>query len=177
MLEKSDEMRLSRVIREVILESKKMDNSRKAELAGLIYERLGLDYEELKGKRLYLSWEEIREMAGGGIEFGSHTVTHPRLSALAPEACSSELVSSKRIIEERIGRPVRTLAYPFGGKLEFNESVEKAAREAGYECAFSLCRGSNGFTVGRKMVDSSMTTRLNGEFSAPLFGSALMIGR
>lgn len=177
LLEKSDEMRASGVIREITLKSKEMDNSRKSELTGFIYERLGLDYEELKGKRLYLSWDEIREMAGCGIEFGSHTVTHPRLSALSPEACSSELVNSKKLIEERIGRPVKTLAYPFGGKMEFNESVEKAAREAGYECAFSLCRESNGFTMGRKMVDSSMTTRLNGEFSAPLFGSALMIRR
>ena len=175
LLEKSDEVSVAWVIREITQASKGMDNSRKSELTGFIYGRLGLDYEELKRKRLYLSWDEISEMAGGGIEFGSHTVTHPRLSALDPEVCSSELVNSKRIIEERTGRPVKTLAYPFGGKLEFNESVEKAAREAGYECAFSLCRGSNGFTMGRKMVDSSMTTRLNGEFSAPLFFTSLSL--
>ena len=44
--------------------------------------------------------KQIREMVAAGIEFGSHTVTHPNLSQCSPEQMRKEFVESKQAIEQ-----------------------------------------------------------------------------
>lgn len=61
-----------------------------------------------------MSWSEIRELANRGIEFGSHTRTHPDLSRLAAAAVEREMTESKAAIEDVVGKQVTTFAYPFG---------------------------------------------------------------
>jgi peptidoglycan/xylan/chitin deacetylase (PgdA/CDA1 family) len=61
----------------------------------------------------YLSWPEIRELHANGIDFGSHTVTHPDLRSLGPEQIEYELGCSKEIIEQQLGSQVSSFAYPF----------------------------------------------------------------
>ena len=76
-----------------------------------------------------LNWSHIREMANQGLEIGSHTRYHPnfkverrRLSLAAyQELATKEFVSSKKILEERLGRPVYFLSYPFGHHDEILE--------------------------------------------------------
>jgi len=93
-----------------------------------------------------LTWERMREMQEEGIAFGSHTMTHPRLSGLPEERCRWELAESKRILEEGLGRPVETLAYPYG---DCNERIERAAQELGYRAAFTTVPGLNSPTTDR----------------------------
>jgi peptidoglycan/xylan/chitin deacetylase (PgdA/CDA1 family) len=61
----------------------------------------------------YLTWREVRELHEEGFGFGSHTVTHPDLRSLGPEQIEYELGSSKEIIEQKLGVPVYSFAYPF----------------------------------------------------------------
>jgi len=61
----------------------------------------------------YLTWKEVRELQDEGISFGSHTVTHPDLRSLVPEQIEYELGRSKEIIEDKLGVPVHSFAYPF----------------------------------------------------------------
>jgi peptidoglycan/xylan/chitin deacetylase (PgdA/CDA1 family) len=61
-----------------------------------------------------LGWQEIAEMTRADITFGSHTHTHPDLTRLDPGRVEQELVSSKRVIEDALGRPVEAFAYPYG---------------------------------------------------------------
>ena len=60
-----------------------------------------------------LSWRELSEMPST-IEVGAHTVTHPNLNRISPEECERELCTGKTEIEQRMGKPVRWLAYPYG---------------------------------------------------------------
>jgi len=83
----------------------------------------------------HLSWEEVAEMRARGVSFGSHGATHADLTRLPLAAVRHELTISKAAIESRVHRPVRTLSYPFG---RYREEVKRAARDAGYEAAFSL---------------------------------------
>jgi len=76
--------------------------------------------------------QEIRAMAGGGIEIGAHTRTHADLGA--PQNASrlrDELIGSREDLQQAIGKPVRYFAFPFG--LHANLSVEafRIAHEAG----------------------------------------------
>lgn len=67
-----------------------------------------------------LSWEECREMSEHGIEFGSHTLNHPRLSLLQGDKLKTELADSKqRIIAQNINY-VDAICYPYG---DYNQAV------------------------------------------------------
>jgi len=60
-----------------------------------------------------LSWEEIRALPRL-ISVGAHTITHPNLTRLPAEECERELHECQGEMEQRLGRPVRWLAYPYG---------------------------------------------------------------
>jgi peptidoglycan/xylan/chitin deacetylase (PgdA/CDA1 family) len=90
-----------------------------------------------------LDWEEIAAMAAAGIEFGSHTAGHRCLARLSDASLEHELRSSRRVLEERLGRAVTALAYPFGGPTAFDARVIAAARAAGYRIATSYMPGIN----------------------------------
>ena len=61
----------------------------------------------------YLTWSDVRELHAQGIQFGSHTVTHPDMRSLGPEQIEFELGYSKELIEQKLGSPVTSFAYPF----------------------------------------------------------------
>lgn len=79
-----------------------------------------------------MNWDEIREMQAGGIDFGSHTCTHPRLNQLSAEAVKQELCDSKTRLAEGLERSVETLAYPY--EVSTYE-VQRIAAECGYLAA------------------------------------------
>lgn len=56
---------------------------------------------------------EIKDLSQAGVEFGSHTVTHPQLVSLRREQIEQELVASRRAIEVITQRPVNTFSYPY----------------------------------------------------------------
>ena len=56
---------------------------------------------------------EIKELAEKGIEFGSHTVSHPQLKTLSRNEIVYELANSKKMIEDIIGSPVSLFSYPY----------------------------------------------------------------
>jgi peptidoglycan/xylan/chitin deacetylase (PgdA/CDA1 family)/glycosyltransferase involved in cell wall biosynthesis len=93
-----------------------------------------------------LNAAQIREMQEYGIEFGSHTMTHPRLTHLraaqGDDAVRYELVASKQAIEELVGKPVHVLCYPYG---DVDEHIKQSVRETGY--AFGLASDSGAFAL------------------------------
>jgi peptidoglycan/xylan/chitin deacetylase (PgdA/CDA1 family) len=87
----------------------------------------------------FASWEEINIMSQDGIAIGSHTKTHFNFAGgMDEQKAIEELVSSKRIIEEKIGLPVEYLCYPSGS---FNDRTKELALQAGYKGACSTNRG------------------------------------
>ena len=82
-----------------------------------------------------LTWEELRGLADAGWEIGSHTCSHPRLTQLDDAMLAAELRASRRTCEERLERPCRSIAYPYG---DVDDRVVAAAGEAGYEVGVAL---------------------------------------
>jgi peptidoglycan/xylan/chitin deacetylase (PgdA/CDA1 family) len=60
-----------------------------------------------------MSWEQAAALPPS-ITIGAHTVNHPDLTRIDPAECERELRDSQAQIEQRIGRPARCLAYPYG---------------------------------------------------------------
>ncbi len=90
-----------------------------------------------------LDWNQIAEMAAAGVEFGSHSVTHPNLAQLADEDLSWELSESKRVLEQRLSREVSLLAYPIGTRRAYDARVMRSARDCGFRLAVSYVSGVN----------------------------------
>lgn len=61
-----------------------------------------------------LTWQEIRSVDRELIDFGSHTLNHPRLDQLDGLTLENEICSSKHIIEDQLGHSVSTFCYPYG---------------------------------------------------------------
>jgi peptidoglycan/xylan/chitin deacetylase (PgdA/CDA1 family) len=94
-------------------------------------------------KRLMLSWEEVDTLRGLGVSVGAHTVSHPILSRVAPDAAWREVHGSKVAIERCLGTAVRAFAYPNGGADDYNGTTVDLVGRAGFTCAVTTRRGLN----------------------------------
>jgi len=75
---------------------------------------------EIIDKLPTLSWGQIREMDRSGIQFGAHTLTHPRLDLLTPVEIEREILDCKESIQDQLGHAVDQFAYPYG---RYNDQV------------------------------------------------------
>jgi len=123
-----------------------------------------------------LTWNQVRELRSAGIEFGSHTVTHPQLKSLGNNEIAYELGTSKDMIEQELGCAVKSFAYPYSfpeTDRPFAAKVRRMIGEAGYENSVSTIIGTanrtgSRFFMKRLPVNSCDDTRL---FTAKLDGS------
>ncbi len=92
-----------------------------------------------------MSWDQLREMADGGMSIQSHTVSHPDLPGASDSRLRSELMGSREAIRQALGRPVYAVAYPAGS---FDQRVIAAAKEAGYVMGVATSKGDGLSTKG-----------------------------
>jgi len=93
---------------------------------------------DLIGTKGYLVWDQVKEMLGQGIHFGSHTRHHTYLPNIPAAGQKEEIEGSKHILEEELGVEINHFAYPIGG---FSEQIKGMVREAGYKSACATNRG------------------------------------
>jgi peptidoglycan/xylan/chitin deacetylase (PgdA/CDA1 family) len=86
----------------------------------------------------FLTWAQLQEMSAAGMDIQAHTLTHPHLRTLAPDAAFKEIADSKSILEKRLGKPVTFFDYPFG---EYNAAIIDMLKRAGFEGAVTLAAG------------------------------------
>ena len=94
---------------------------------------------------LPLTWAEIYKMEESGlVSFGAHTMHHPILAYLAdPEEIRREALECRNVLEERLGHPIRTFAYPIGKFEHIGEEGLQAVKAAGYKWAFTTIEAIN----------------------------------
>jgi peptidoglycan/xylan/chitin deacetylase (PgdA/CDA1 family) len=91
----------------------------------------------LTGRRVaHLDWDQIHQLKKGGMEIGSHGMTHCNLARLRTAELEYELNESKSLIEKELGT-IRCISYPFN---RINPAVRRMAARAGYRYGF----GGNG---------------------------------
>lgn len=113
-----------------------------------------------------LTWDQVREMAANGVEIQSHTLSHGYLTrdrsgqgGNYESWLTRELVESKRILEEKVGKTVDVLAYPYGA---YDDVVARATKRAGYAAALtcnfgSVTPGTDPFKLNRVVIDRTTT--------------------
>jgi peptidoglycan/xylan/chitin deacetylase (PgdA/CDA1 family) len=94
---------------------------------------------------LPLSWAEVRELEESGlVSFGAHTMHHPILSYLANiEEVQREVIECRSILEQMLGHPVYTFAYPIGKLEHIGEEALQAVQAAGYKWALTTIEAVN----------------------------------
>ncbi len=79
------------------------------------------------------SIDDLKQMAGNGIEIGLHTRWHADLGQVTDEAqLHDEVVAAGRELADAVSHPVRYFAFPYGLHENLNARAIQLAREAGY---------------------------------------------
>jgi len=100
-----------------------------------------------------LGLAEIQEMRAAGLEFGSHTRSHPRLTELSEAEARAEIADSRARLAEALGAPCDSFAYPYG---DWNPQVRDLVEEAGYQAACTTHRAA-----ARRTDDALALPRIN----------------
>ena len=105
---------------------------------------IGTTTQAFKGTEC-LTWDQVRELQKAGVEFGSHTVTHPQLKSVRAEDAQAEIRFSKETIEQELGCPVSSFAYPYAfpeTDKDFTDRLRGFLQETGYENGVSTVIGT-----------------------------------
>jgi peptidoglycan/xylan/chitin deacetylase (PgdA/CDA1 family)/GT2 family glycosyltransferase len=111
----------------------------------LVAERIGSSnsWDEARGEEVpLLGWKDIRQLQDEGVAFGSHSATHPYLTALSAADVVREAARSRTLLEQGLGRPVTTFAYPHGAE---DRVVQHLTGACGYVFGLSCRPGLCGF--------------------------------
>ena len=95
-----------------------------------------------------MNWDQIQYLASQGVTFGSHLASHRAATSLSNQELLEEALTSKWILEDKIGKAVNTVAPPYGamGKRE-----ERILQIAGYGAIFEINTGEWA-TIGKTVL-------------------------
>lgn len=101
-----------------------------------------------------MSTKTVQELSREGVHFGSHAVSHQRLSTLSDEQIKAEIIDSKARLEDVLGKSVPDFCYPYG---DYNTLARDTVQEAGYRTGLTCIRGAantadNAFELPRKAI-------------------------
>jgi peptidoglycan/xylan/chitin deacetylase (PgdA/CDA1 family) len=82
-----------------------------------------------------LTWRQTEEIAACGVEIGAHGHSHAQLDQLGRPALRDELRRSRSLLQDRLGRTVAVMAYPYGYS---SARVRHEVRAAGYDKACAV---------------------------------------
>jgi peptidoglycan/xylan/chitin deacetylase (PgdA/CDA1 family) len=104
---------------------------------------IGNERRAFKGRNC-LTWDEVRHLRSAGIEFGSHTVNHPKLWELDDTALQQELTDSREVIENELGHAPTTFAHPYAfpfTNMAYVQRYRVAVSNAGYRYGVTTSLG------------------------------------
>ncbi len=88
-----------------------------------------------------MTWDQVREMAGHGLVFAPHTVTHPILTRIDLAQVDWEIRTSRDRLAEMLGTAGRVFAYPQGGPDDFDVEISRRVAAAGFAACYLAYQG------------------------------------
>jgi peptidoglycan/xylan/chitin deacetylase (PgdA/CDA1 family)/GT2 family glycosyltransferase len=85
-----------------------------------------------------LDWPELEAIGQCDVAIVAHGMRHLSLPALSQEDLVRDLAGAKATLEERLGKPVNAIAYPFG---DFDPHIKVMAKRMGYQFGFTCFGG------------------------------------
>jgi peptidoglycan/xylan/chitin deacetylase (PgdA/CDA1 family) len=119
---------------EIIARLKYLDPHERVERADSVAERVGVPLPS----DLMMNDAQVERLARMGFEIGAHTVSHPILASVDEATAWTEIAQSRQRLEEIVGEPVRSFAYPNGTPLkDYSRAHVELVRKAGFDIAVS----------------------------------------
>lgn len=118
-------------------------NKQKVQLIDSLFNSLKVDTcFETPPEYKALSWSQVRDMCGKGLDLGSHSYSHPILTLLDPNELKYELTTSKQLIKNNLSFEPTLFCYPNGQYFDFDDNVKKEIRQAGYKVGVAAFPGT-----------------------------------
>ncbi len=92
------------------------------------------------GGEVMLGFEQLAELARRGVELGAHSHDHLELDTVPLPVAEHQIAHSKALIEQALGKRVRSFAYPYGYS---STPVRRLVQAAGFD---SACGVGNAFS-------------------------------
>jgi len=106
---------------------------------------------------LMMNDAQVKDLYDQGMDIGGHTVCHPILSRISDKQAEEEIITNKQVLEEIIGAPLASFAYPNGQPdVDFKSRDMEIVKQAGYKHAVSTASG-----VAGKAADLYQLPRLD----------------
>jgi peptidoglycan/xylan/chitin deacetylase (PgdA/CDA1 family) len=86
------------------------------------------------------NWDDLRELEREGVSIQAHSASHRPFSDLSTDEQRTEILNSKAVLENRLGKPVESLAFPYGDEGRNPRELRGELERAGYHAA-CLYRG------------------------------------
>ncbi len=169
-----DEPDREQAIRRVLAAYKLLEGSSTAEYMAVLADALQTGRAPLHiGHELWMTWPMIREMSQSRMFFGGHTVNHPILANIAPEAQDFEIGECRRRLMQELSQPITAFSYPVGGEASFNMHTRDMLKKHGYEWAFTFIGG----VVPNRRLDPFALQRaaVESDVNRPLFRAMLSL--
>ena len=102
------------------------------------------DVPKLGDHTMCMDWDQVREMAGAGMDIGSHTHNHTICATQSEQVVREEMSKSKEMIEGETGRQCVNFCYPNGHFPNAgNEATDHLAKELGYQSVLYMMSAAN----------------------------------
>ena len=135
--------------------------------AGLVGTTSSFKHDERSAYRFpNLTWNQVRALVDLGFEVGSHGLNHQNLGQCSLEEARREISRSRDLLERNLGTPVRSFAYPFGGREDITREVIREIRLAGFDL---IASGYGGANVGRLDLENVLRVAVNDTFGGLSF--------
>lgn len=85
---------------------------------------------------LYVTREQVRNLASLDFEIGSHTYTHVRCRVLEPRTFRHEIDRNQMELEGLSGMRVRSFSVPYGSAVDLTEGLRSHLLDSGHKAAF-----------------------------------------
>jgi peptidoglycan/xylan/chitin deacetylase (PgdA/CDA1 family) len=97
----------------------------------------GINERELAAKAgLYLTSQQLQDLASFNFEIGNHTYTHANCRALSTGDFGDEIDRNKAVLETISGKKVRSFSVPYGSSADLTSDLVAHLHRSGYEAVF-----------------------------------------
>lgn len=88
-----------------------------------------------------MNWHQVQKLAGEGVEFGAHTVTHPILSRTSEAQARFEIQESWSRLKSFVPAAVKVFCYPNGRRQDFGAREIRVLAGMGFSGAVCTIPG------------------------------------
>jgi peptidoglycan/xylan/chitin deacetylase (PgdA/CDA1 family) len=117
----------------------------------------------------WMTWDHARAMLAAGMSIGGHTIDHPILARLDPEAQRAQIEGCRARLRDELGIPMRWFSYPNGDPGSYDATTRAALEDAGVELSFTF----EGSRPSLEALDPYAVTRST---VTPMTSPALLAG-